>query len=152
MKRADSLPELARQCGIDPEGLATTVERFNRFARTGTDQDFHRGESAYDRYMGDPGNKPNPCLAAVQRPPFYGTALYPTDVGTSGGLLTDEHARVLDMSGDPIDGLYATGNTTASVMGRHYPGAGASIGPTCTFGFVAVNHIADRYVGNTAHQ
>jgi 3-oxosteroid 1-dehydrogenase len=144
MKRADTLDELAALCQVDPAGLAATVPRFNEFARTGVDADFHRGDSAYDRFMGDPGNKPNPCLAPLDRPPFYATALYPTDVGTCGGLLTDEHARVLNVAGQPIDGLYATGNITASVMGRQYPGAGASVGPACTFGFVAMNHLADR--------
>lgn len=142
VKRADTLAELAAQCGIDAAGLADTVERFNAFARTGTDADFRRGESAYDRFMGDPRHKPNNCLAPVERGPFYAVAWFPGDLGTCGGVLTDEHARVLTESGQPIPGLYATGNVTATIMGRHYLGAGASIGPTCTFAYIAVNHIA----------
>ncbi len=147
VKRGRELGELAGQCGIDPAGLEAAVKRFNGFAHSGEDRDFHRGASAYDRFMGDPGNRPNPCLAPLERSPFYAIALYPTDVGTCGGVLTDEHARVVDTARKPIAGLYATGNSTASVMGRCYPGAGASVGPTCTFGFVAMNHIADARKG-----
>jgi 3-oxosteroid 1-dehydrogenase len=140
LKKADTLEELARLCGIDPQGLVRTVERFNRFAQTGVDEDFGRGARAYDRYFGDPRNRPNPCLAPLARAPYYAIALYPGDVGTCGGLLTDEHARVLRSDGSPIEGLYATGNATASVMGRCYPGAGASIGNSFVWGFVAARH------------
>jgi 3-oxosteroid 1-dehydrogenase len=142
--RAGSLDEIAQLCAIDASGLAATVERFNGFARAGVDDDFHRGESPYDRFMGDPVLSPNNCLATIERAPFFAVAVYPCDVGTCGGLVTDGHARVLSTDGAPIDGLYATGNTTASVMGRHYLGAGGSIGHTCAFGFVAANDIADR--------
>src|SRR5579875_949705 len=144
VKRAPSLDALAADCGIDARGLEATVERFNGFARSGTDTDFHRGENAYDRYMGDPSYRPNNCLAPIDRAPFYAVAVYPCDVGTCGGVLTDEHARVLTDAGKPIPGLYATGNVAASVMGRHYLGAGGSIGHTCTFGFIAMSHIAER--------
>ena len=142
VRRGRTLDEVATQCGIDAEGLRQTVEQFNGYARSGVDADFHRGQSAYDRFMGDPGHGPNNCLAPLDRPPFYGVAIFPCDVGTCGGLLTDEHARVLTEAGQPIPGLYATGNITASLMGRHYLGAGASIGPTCTFGYVAMQHLA----------
>ncbi|MFI5046314.1 MAG: FAD-dependent oxidoreductase [Acidimicrobiia bacterium] len=149
--RAGSLDELAAACGVDAAGLAATVDRFNGFARSGVDADFHRGESEYDRFMGDPRHKPNNCLAPIGRAPFYAVAVYPCDVGTCGGLVTDGRARVLASdSQHPIPGLYATGNTTASVMGRHYLGAGGSIGHTCTFGFVAMNDIADRAAAETA--
>jgi 3-oxosteroid 1-dehydrogenase len=146
--RADNLVELAARCGIDAAGLEDTVRRFNEFAQTGVDADFERGNSAYDRFMGDPTNRPNSCLAPLDRAPFYAVAMYPCDVGTCGGLLTDEHARVLHTGGKPIPGLYATGNTTAGVMGRHYLGAGSSIGPTCVFGFAAMEHIAEQADAN----
>jgi 3-oxosteroid 1-dehydrogenase len=143
IKRSSTIEDLAVQCDIDVKGLHETVQQFNEYARTGVDADFHRGERSYDRYMGDPHHRPNNCLAPVDRPPFYAVAQYPCDFGTCGGVLTDEHARVLDKAGGPIPGLYATGNVTASLMGRHYLGAGSSIGPTCTFGYIAMHHIAD---------
>lgn len=142
VKRSSTLEDLARQCGIDPEGLSATVKTFNEDARAGVDTEFHRGETAYDRFMGDPSWKPNNCLAPIETSPFYAVATYPCDLGTFGGVLTDEHARVISTSGSPIPGLYATGNVTAGVTGRYYLGPGASIGPTCTFGFVAANDVA----------
>jgi 3-oxosteroid 1-dehydrogenase len=142
MRRFDTLDELARGCGIDAAGLAETVERFNHFARTGTDLDFHRGESAYNRYYGDPTVKPNPNLAPIERAPFYAVAIYPGDVGTAGGILADENARALREDGSVIPGLYVTGNSSAAVVGRCYPGAGASIGPSMTFGYIAARHAA----------
>ncbi|SQD96755.1 3-oxosteroid 1-dehydrogenase [Parafrankia sp. Ea1.12] len=150
MKKADTLDELARACGIDPAGLATTVARFNTFAEQGTDPDFHRGEGAHEKYQGDYGNKPNPSLAPVEKAPFYAVELYPGDVGTSGGLLCDEHARVLDTNHDPIPGLYAAGNCTASVMGRTYLGAGASIGNSCVFSYIGMKHAAHAASGDRA--
>ncbi len=140
VKRAGTIDELAAQCGIDPAGLRASVERLGGFARRGVDDDFHKGDRAYDRYFGDPRRHPNPCLGPIERPPFYAVAVHPGDVGTAGGLLTDEHARVLRIDGSPIEGLYATGNTTASVMGRCYPGAGASIGASFVFGWRAAQH------------
>lgn len=142
MKRAATLEELARMCGIDPAGLAATVERFNDHARRGVDLDFHRGEGAHERYQGDVTNEPNACLGTVEKPPFYAVALYPGDVGTSGGVLCDELAQVLDTNHDPIPGLYAAGNCTASVMGRTYPGAGASIGASFVFSYIGMKHAA----------
>jgi 3-oxosteroid 1-dehydrogenase len=79
-------------------------------------------------------------LGKIERPPFYAVAIQPADVGTAGGLLTDEHARVLRGDGSIIRGLYAAGNCTASVMGRVYPGAGASIANAFVFGYVAARH------------
>ncbi len=143
IKQADTLEELARQCGIDPQGLVETVERFNRYARAGVDEDFGRGNSAYDRYYGDPTNKPNPCLAPIEQPPFYAVQMVPGDLGTKGGLVTDENTRVLRHDGTPIVGLYAIGNTSASVMGNTYPGAGSTIGPAMTFGYVAAKHLVN---------
>jgi 3-oxosteroid 1-dehydrogenase len=149
MKKADTLDGLARQCGIDPEGLVATVERFNSFARNGTDPDFHRGEGAHEAYQGDFTNKPNASVGALDKSPFYAVELYPSDVGTSGGLLTDEFARVLDDHHQPIRGLYAAGNCTASVMGRTYPGAGASIGASFVFAYVAMKYASDATDGTS---
>lgn len=144
VKKADTLAELAQTCGVDPQGLVETVERFNHFAQTGIDEDFGRGNSAYDRYYGDPTVTPNPCLAPIARPPFYAVPMIPGDLGTKGGLVIDEHARVLRGNGTPIEGLYAVGNTSASVMGNTYPGPGSTIGPSMTFGYVAARHLAGR--------
>ena len=140
MKKAATIEELAAKCGIDPAGLKAEIERFNGFTRTGKDLDFHRGDRGYDRWFGDPRVKPNPNLGAIERPPFYAFEMVPGDVGTSGGIVTDEHARVLRADGSVIAGLYATGNSTASVMGRCYPGAGASIGASFVFAWIAAHH------------
>jgi 3-oxosteroid 1-dehydrogenase len=150
LKRADSLARLAEQCGMDAATLTATVERFNRFAESGVDEDFHRGEGAHERYQGDPQNTPNPCLAPLAQPPFYAIQVYPGDVGTCGGLLCNEHAQVLGADSEVMPGLYAAGNVTASVMGRTYPGAGASIGASTVFSFIAANHAASHAAPATA--
>jgi len=142
MKKADSLAALARLCGIDDQGLAATVRRFNDFCRLGRDEDWGRGSRAFDRNHGDPTVKPNASLGPIEQGPFYAVAMYPGDVGTAGGLVTDEEGRVLRGDGSVIAGLYATGNATASVMGRCYPGAGASIGASFVFGYRAARHAA----------
>ncbi len=143
LKRAATLAELAELCGIDADGLAETVDHFNENARRGVDPDFGRGESAYNRSLGDPNRKVvNPCLGPIDEAPFYACAILPGDIGTCGGLLTDEHARVLDQNDRPIAGLYATGNSTATVMGRKYLGPGASIANTMVFGYIAARHAA----------
>jgi succinate dehydrogenase/fumarate reductase flavoprotein subunit len=142
MVKADSIRELAVACGIDADGLEQTVQRFNQFAATGKDLDFHRGDSAYDRVYSDPKVKPNPNLGPIEQPPFFAVRVWPGDLGTKGGLLTDEFARVLREDGSPIKGLYAAGNTSASVMGRTYPGAGSTIGPAMVFGMIAGQHAA----------
>jgi 3-oxosteroid 1-dehydrogenase len=141
VKRAPTIAELARQINVPPTALSETAERFNRFARQGRDEDFHRGESAYDHYYGNP-HYPNPNLGEVKKAPFYAFRLVPGDLGTKGGLLTDEDARVLREDGSAIPGLYATGNTSASVMGNDYAGPGATIGPAMAFGWVAAHHLA----------
>jgi len=140
--RAPTLTELAEQVGVDPGGLSKTVTRFNEFAEAGRDEDFRRGDSAYDRYYGDPRRRPNPNLAPLARVPFYAVKIVPGDLGTKGGLRTDERARVLRPDGTPIAGLYAAGNASASVMGRSYAGAGATIGPAMTFGYIAALDLA----------
>ncbi len=141
LKKADSIEDLARQCGIDPQGLASELERYNASARKGQDPDFRRGETTIDRYYGDVLVKPNPCIAPIEKPPFYAIKVVPGDLGTKGGLRTDAHARVLREDDSPIPGLYATGNCSASVMGASYPGAGGTIGPSMTFGYRAARHV-----------
>jgi 3-oxosteroid 1-dehydrogenase len=138
--KAGTLQELATSCGVDPEGLRATVARFNPDAKRGVDSEFHKGDGAYNRYLGDPKWLPNGCLAPIEKAPFFAIAVYPGDVGTCGGILADEHARVLKPSGDVIPNLYATGNATASVMGRAYLGAGASIANSAVFGYLAALH------------
>jgi 3-oxosteroid 1-dehydrogenase len=140
--RAPTIAELAGEAGVDPAALAKTVVRFNEFAEAGRDADFGRGDSAYDRYYGDPRCRPNPNLAPLTQPPFYAVKIVPGDLGTKGGLRTDERARVLREDGAPIPGLYAAGNTSAAVMGRSYAGAGATIGPAMTFGYIAALDLA----------
>jgi 3-oxosteroid 1-dehydrogenase len=141
--RADSLAGLAEQIGVPADGLVKTVEKFNDFARSGKDEDFGRGDSAYDRYYGDPNRKPNPNLAPLAQSPYYAIKIVPGDLGTKGGLRTDERARVLRADGTAIEGLYAAGNTSAMVMGRSYAGPGATIGPAMTFGYLAAMDAAD---------
>jgi len=140
LKKSDTLEGLAAQLDVDPVGLTKTVDKMNAYARTGRDLDFHRGETVFDRYYGDEKVEPNPCLAPIATPPFYGIEAYPGELGTKGGLKTDASARVLRERGDPIPGLYAIGNCSASVMGNSYPGAGATLGPATTFGYIAARH------------
>ncbi|MDX5400495.1 MAG: FAD-binding protein, partial [Actinomycetes bacterium] len=139
---AKTLPELARAIGVDQGNLRATVERFHGFARAGVDGDFGRGNSAYDRYYGDPLVRPNPNLGPLEKGPFTAYELVPGDLGTKGGLLTDADARVLREDGSVIEGLYAAGNNSASVMGRTYPGPGSTIGPALVFGWRAGTHMA----------
>lgn len=142
LKKGETLRHLAGKIGVDADGLETEIARFNRFAETGRDDDFHRGESRQDRYYSDPRVQPNPTLAPLQEAPFYAIAIYPGDLGTKGGLRCNDKAQVLNMQGQPIPGLYATGNCSAAVMGNSYPGAGATIGPAMTFGYIAARHAA----------
>jgi 3-oxosteroid 1-dehydrogenase len=140
LKKADTVEELARQLKIDSAALKATVERFNGFVAKNRDEDFHRGERAYDRWLGDPLQKPSETLGSITEAPFYAVPVYPGDVGTYGGVVTDEHARVLRADGSSIPGLYAAGVSTASVMGRVYPGPGSSVGPSFVWGYVAAKH------------
>jgi 3-oxosteroid 1-dehydrogenase len=142
VKKAESLEKLAAEIGVPPESLRATVERFNGFARTGVDEDFHRGESGYDKYYSDPTVKPNPSLHVIDQGPFYAVKIVPGDLGTKGGLVTDERARVLRPDGSVIEGLYAAGNVSAAVMGNTYAGPGATIGPALVFGYLAAEDIA----------
>jgi len=141
---AATIEELAEKCGIDGKGLAEEIEKNNGFAREGKDTDFHKGESSVDRYYSDAASKPNPCLGVIDKPPYYAIKVYPGDLGTKGGLDTDENTRVLKTDGTPIEGLYATGNCAASVMGNTYAGAGGTIGPAMVFGYIAAHHISEN--------
>lgn len=141
-----TLEGLASKLGMRPSALRNTVQRFNGFAESGQDLDFHRGESAYDHYYTDPAVRPNSCLAALKWAPYYAFKIVPGDLGTKGGLRTDARARVLRADGSVIPGLYAAGNASASVMGHSYAGAGSTIGPAMTFGYVAANDIAEQGV------
>lgn len=140
--QGETIEELADKLGIDAANLSATIKRFNEFARTGIDEDFGRGGNAYDNVYSDPKVRPNPNLGSIKRAPFYATKMYPGDLGTKGGLVTDEYARVIGEDGRVLRGLYGAGNTTASVMGRRYPGPGSTLGPATTFAFIAVNHVA----------
>jgi 3-oxosteroid 1-dehydrogenase len=142
--KAETLDGLAAMTGLPVAEFRSTVERFNGFARSGVDADYHRGESAYDRYYGDPTNKPNPNLGEIGHPPYYAAKLVPGDLGTKGGISTDVHGRALRDDGSAIEGLYAAGNVSAPVMGHTYPGPGGTIGPAMTFGYLAALHLARK--------
>jgi 3-oxosteroid 1-dehydrogenase len=141
LTKADSIEALARQTGIDPSGLATTIKAMNEYARTGKDLEFGRGDSTYDRYYGDPTVQPNPCLAPIEEAPYYAMRVDPGDFATHGGLCINPDAQVLNERGEPIAGLYAIGNTAAAILPT-YPGPGATLGPAMTFGWQAAKHIA----------
>jgi 3-oxosteroid 1-dehydrogenase len=140
--KAPTIAGLAAKIGAPASALTETVNRFNGFARTGKDLDFHRGDSAYDRYYTDPAYQPNPGLGALHAGPFYAFKIVPGDLGTKGGLRTDARARVLRPDGSVIAGLYAAGNASGAVMGHSYAGAGSTIGPAMTFGYVAAGDMA----------
>ena len=142
MKRADSLEDLAKDCGIDAAGLVATVERWNAACAEGVDPDHHRGERVFDRIHGDPTVRPNPSMGTIAKPPFHAVPMFPSDVGCAGGLVIDPYARVLRTDGSAIEGLYAAGNTTASLFVKTYPGAGSSISASLVHGFVAAHHAA----------
>ncbi len=142
LKRAATPEALARALGVDPAGFVAQLERYNRAAARGEDPEFGKGTNAYHRFGGDPAHTPNPNLAPIATPPYYAVRLVPGDLGTFIGLATDPLARVLDVNGAPIPGLYAVGNDQASLMGGSYPGAGITIGPALTFGYIAGRHLA----------
>ncbi len=140
--RGQTIGALASALGIDAEPLAATLARYNEGARHGIDPEFGRGGNAYQRYLGDADHKPNPCVAPIEQPPFYAVAIYPGDLGTAAGLLTDENGRVLDGGGTPVGKLYACGNDMNSIMNGAYPGPGITLGPALTFGYLAAKHMA----------
>jgi len=140
LKKAETIEELGKLCNIAPAKLQAEVERFNRFARTGVDEAFNRGGRAFDRFLGDKAQTPSPSMGVIEKGPFYAYQFYPGDVGTYGGVVCDTNARVVREDGSIIPGLYATGISTASVMGHAYPGAGASVGPSFVWGYIAAMH------------
>lgn len=134
--------ELAQKLGIDVAGFLSQLKAYNANAARGEDPEFGKGTNAYHRFGGDAAHGPNPNLAPIETEPFYAVKLVPSDLGTFVGLATDARARVLDVNERPIPGLYAAGNDAASVMGGTYPGAGITIGPAMTFGYLAGKDLA----------
>lgn len=139
---AETLTGLAAQIGVDPAGLESTVQRYNGFAATGVDEDFHKGELLFGQVAGDPDHGPNPNIGPLLKAPFYAMAVVPTPLATAYGVLTDGNGQALDTEGKPVAGLYAAGNDAASVMGSEYPGAGVQVGSGMTFGWQAGRHAA----------
>ncbi|TCK09321.1 FAD-dependent oxidoreductase [Marinobacterium mangrovicola] len=142
LMRGKTLRELAEQIGADPTQLEATVAEFNKHAVNGEDPEFGKGTTAYNRSLGDPDHKPNPCVAPIRKGPYYAVKLVIGDLGTFAGLRCNENSQVLDSEGSPIKGLYASGNDAASIMGGNYPGGGITLGPALTFGYIAANHMA----------
>jgi 3-oxosteroid 1-dehydrogenase len=140
---AESLPELAAKIGVNAENLVSTVKRFNEFAAAGTDDDFGRGDEAYDRAFSG-GRSP---MVSIEVAPYHAAKFGLSDLGTKGGLVTDSHARVLDTNGNPINGLYAAGNTMAAVSGTAYPGGGNPIGASMLFSHLAALDMAAKTTG-----
>lgn len=143
LTKARTLEELAGKIGLDPRRLTATVDRFNADARAGVDTQFNRGANAYDAYQGDDDHAgPNKCLAPLEKAPFYAVKMFAGEIGTFAGVRTDRFARVVRGDGTPVPGLYAVGNDQLNVFGGAYPGAGATLGPGLTFGYVAGRHAA----------
>jgi 3-oxosteroid 1-dehydrogenase len=142
--KAGTVQELAAKIEVPADALRATVQKMNEYARSGKDLEFGRGGNDYDRFFGDPTSKPNPSLGTIEAAPFYAVPMHLGDLGTKGGLKADARARVLDGAGRPIPNLYAAGNACGSPFGNCYPGAGGTIGPAMTFGYVAANDIAAR--------
>lgn len=143
LMRGDTLDALAAKAGIDARSFTETVRQFNATAPLGHDAAFGKGSKAYNRYQGDAMHGPNPCIAPIENGPFYAIKMVVGDLGTYAGIVTDENARALDAEGKVIPGLYAAGNDMASIMGGNYPGAGITLGPALTFGYIAGRHLAD---------
>lgn len=143
--RADSLAALGARIGVPASEFSATMTRFNQNATAGTDPDFGRGRSAYDRYYGDPTIRPNPNLRPLVKGPFYAVKMVLSDLGTCGGLKADDRARVLREDGGAIGGLYAIGNTAANAFGTAYPGAGATIAQGLVYGYVAARDAAGHH-------
>jgi succinate dehydrogenase/fumarate reductase flavoprotein subunit len=142
LTRAASIAGLAARLEIDVPGLERTVETYNADARRGVDSQFGLGGDAYQRFLGDARNRPNPCMRPIEAAPFYAIRLEPSDLGTAAGLLTDERARVLDANGRPVPKLFACGNDMNSIMDGAYPGPGITLGPALVFGYIAAHTMA----------
>ena len=144
LKTGRSVRELASSAGIDPENLEQTIDEVNRDAGEGRDRAFGRGETSYQRLLGDDRFAPNPCIGDISIAPFYAVKIIPGDIATYHGLVTDASTRVLDVDRKPIAGLFAVGNDAASIFGGSYPGAGATLGPAMTFGYICGKYLAER--------
>ena len=144
LKRGWTLEELATATGIDRDGLRQTADAYNAGARRGEDPAYHRGSTPYNRALGDPECRPNPCVAPLEQPPYYAVKVYPGSLSTFIGLHTDRHARVLDGENAPIPGLYAVGNDMASLGAGVYPSGGVTLGSAMTFAYLAAHHLAGR--------
>ena len=144
LQRGATLDELALDISVDAAGLQESVARMNGFAASGVDADFGKGSDGVSRLNGDPAHAPNPCLGAIEKPPFYAVEAAPADLGTSLGLVTNEHAQLLDAGRAAIDGLYACGNDMNSIMGGQYPAPGVTLGPAMTFAWLAALHAAGK--------
>ncbi|MCY1165571.1 3-oxosteroid 1-dehydrogenase [compost metagenome] len=151
LKKGRSIEELAKVCGISTNGLTETIKRFNTMAKVGQDSDFGRGSKAYNRYQGDALHTPNPCVAPIERGPFYAIQIRPGDIGTYAGLPVDKHSRVLDQNKNPIKGLFSVGNDATSIMGGNYPGAGITLGPALVFGYQTGLFLANNADRNLDH-
>lgn len=145
LKQAQSLQELAQQCGLNAVQFKNTVEHYNIYAQQGQDPDFKRGSTPYQKAQGDADHRPNPCVAAIEKGPFYAVEIVPGSLGTFAGLVTDHNSRVLHQQSHlPITGLYAVGNDMNSIMGGQYPSGGITLGPAMTFGYIAANHLVKQ--------
>ena len=150
--KGQTLAELARAAGIDPQGLERTVQSYNEGASVGEDHQFGRGTTSFNRYLADPQQRPNPCVAPVGAGPYYAVKVLMGDLGTFDGLHTSLTGQVLDHQDQPIAGLYAVGNDRASIMGGNYPGAGITLGPIMTFGYITGRHLAETTSGAVKHK
>ncbi|HEY3677789.1 MAG TPA: FAD-binding protein, partial [Bradyrhizobium sp.] len=150
LKRGRTVRDLAVAVGLDPDALSQTIDTVNRDAAQGLDRSFGRGATSYQRLLGDDAFTPNPCVGAIERAPFYAVKIIPGDIGTYHGLVTDQHTRVLDKDGKPLEGLFAVGNDAASIFGGSYPGAGATLGPAMTFGYICGTYLAGKSANSAA--
>lgn len=145
--KGSTITELAKNAGINELQLTQTIEEYNKDAVNGEDPKFHRGTTSFNRYLADPEHKPNPCVAPIASGPFYAVKVFMGDLGTFNGIRTEVTGDVLTAKNQKIQGLYAVGNDRASIMGGNYPGAGITLGPIMTFGYLTALHIADLAKG-----
>ena len=136
-----SLSELAVSLRLDPIAFQETIARYNVNASLGVDPEFGKGSTEFNRHYGDPAHKPNPCLRPLETPPYYAVKVYPGDIGTAHGIKVNSFAQALDSQNSPIEGLYVVGNDMSSVVSGNYPGAGITLGPAMTFGYIAALHM-----------
>lgn len=144
---AKTIESLASRINVPAQALSATVRQHNDYAETGRDLDFQKGDDAYQRNLGDPAHRPNPCIGPITASPFYALEIHPGDIGASAGLATNRSAQVVDKNGKPVEGLYACGNDMASIMAGRYPGPGITLGPAMTFGYLAARHAHASLIG-----